>query len=120
MATGEEESTSDGDGESYKSILIVALVLVFSLCAVCSAICAIMSIFHRRRQEMHQQRRVSQDPWGAAFTPPPNPATMVGMPKLGGDTIITGQAVPYEKFRVQRTGGTMHKAELLVSAPVKP
>lgn len=120
MGKGAEESTKDDDGESYKSILIVALVLVFSFCAVCSGMCAILSYFHRRRQEMRQQRRVSQDPGDVSLTPPPNPATMVGMPKLSCDTIATGQAVPYEKFRVQRMAGTVHKAELLVSAPVKP
>eukprot|EP00746_Dinoflagellata_sp_MGD_P151052 gnl/MRDRNA2_/MRDRNA2_82750_c0_seq1.p1 gnl/MRDRNA2_/MRDRNA2_82750_c0~~gnl/MRDRNA2_/MRDRNA2_82750_c0_seq1.p1 ORF type:complete len:246 (+),score=37.83 gnl/MRDRNA2_/MRDRNA2_82750_c0_seq1:51-788(+) len=120
MGEGAEESNKDEDGDSYKSTLIVALVVIFSLCAVLSAICAILSYFHRRRREMHQQRRVTRDPWDHAFTPPPNPATMVGMPQPTADTIATGHTVPYEKFKVHRVGGTLHKAELLVSAPVKP
>lgn len=117
----EQQSDKDDNGDSYKSVLIVAIVLIFSSCAVCSAMCAVLSYFHARRRETHRQRRVSPDNSGdSALAPPPNPATMVGMPRVSGDSFTQGQAVPYEKFRVQRIGGTLHKAELLASAPVKP
>lgn len=119
MGSGAEESQKEDDGDSYRNVLIVALVFVFSFCAVCSTVCGMLSYFHRRRREMHQQRHVSQEPWFSASTPPPNPATMVGMPKISVDIVTAGQAVPYEKFSVQRTGGTLHKAVLLISAPVE-
>jgi len=125
MGEGTDEKSSDEDS-GYKSTLIIAFVLVLSTCALCSILCAMLSYWHRRRREKDQQRVQQQAAVGTIFvSPPPNPATMVGWSGSGDiDKIVTGHAVPYEKYSVHRLEGTLYKAELLESyqecPPVQP